>query len=362
VEAGQRTGVIARAFSAAAFGAALFFLVPLPARGAETKDRPFGVVDLHVDLSFEHMYRGHPFAEGTGQFRAADLERAGVVGVVLPLYVPRWASPSSPRLEDFESSYVKVFGALSTTSPFRLPGCLPRNGGVRTWLSFEGIGPITKDRWSNAAGYPSPESLFGWGARGLRVLGPVHAWKNELASSSGDAKDAGFGLTPRGRDLVRAAARLGIAVDVSHASDRAAREIIELSAESGVPAVATHSNARALADHPRNLADAELRAIAKTGGVVGVNFHSAFVTRKPTATLADVVLQVKYLVKVMGPEHVAIGSDFEGEIQPPAELANVSGYQKLAGALLSAGVPESTVEAVFAKNALRILCRNGTKD
>jgi membrane dipeptidase len=93
-----------------------------------------------------------------------------------------------------------------------------------------------------------------------------------------------------------------------------------------------------------------------------VNFHSAFLTRNQTATLADVVRQVKYLVDLVGPEHVAIGSDFEGEIRPPAELADAEGYQKLARALVQAGVPKDTVEAVFAKNALRVLCKSGVRD
>ncbi|HEX6276097.1 MAG TPA: membrane dipeptidase [Polyangiaceae bacterium] len=354
--------MIAKLIGTAALGAATFLLAELPARGAETTERPFGVVDLHVDLSYEHNYKGHAFAEGTGQFRAAELERAGVVGVVLPLYVPRRASPIGPRLTDFEGSYEKVYGALAATSPYRLPGCVPRRGGVRTWLAFEGVGALAGDAWIDVNGTRMPASLLAWAARGLRVLGPVHAWANELASSSGDAKPADFGLTPRGRELVRAASRLGIAVDVSHASDRATREILALAAEGGAPVVATHSNARALSDHPRNLADAELRAIAKTGGVVGVNFHSAFVTRRSPATLADVVLQVKHLVRVMGVRHVAIGSDFEGEIRPPAELSDVHGYQRLARALLASGLSRSDVEAVLATNALRVLCARGDKD
>jgi membrane dipeptidase len=353
---------VTRFARATAFAALGFVLAELPARGADIAERPIGVVDLHVDLSYEHNYKGHPFAQGTGQFRAADLERAGVVGVVLPLYVPRRVSPTGPRLEDFESSYARVYGALAATSPYRLPGCVPRTGGVRTWLSFEGVGALASDGWIESGGVKTPRSLLGWAARGLRVLGPVHAWANELASSSGDAKNAGFGLTARGRDLVRAANRLGIVMDVSHASDEATREILALSAESGAPVIATHSNARALADHPRNLADAELRAIARSGGVVGVNFHSAFLTRKGKATLGDAVAQVKYLVGVMGAEHVAIGSDFEGEIQPPPELAGVQGYQKLARALLDQGMPRATVEAIFSKNALRVLCRRGATD
>jgi membrane dipeptidase len=363
VEAGQRAGVIRRLGWALLLGSALLVLSELPARGAETTERPVGVVDLHVDLSYQHNYQGRAFAEGTGQFRAAELARAGVVGVVLPLYVPRRVSPTGPRIEDFESSYAKVFGALGQTSPYRLPGCLPRHGGVRTWFAFEGAGALVGEgRWVDASGAKPPERLLGWAARGVRVFGPVHTFENELASSSGDSKPSGTGLSESGRQMVREANRLGMAVDVSHASDRSTREILALAAESGAPVVATHSNARALAEHPRNLADPELRAIAKSGGVVGVNFHSPFLTRRGKATLADVVRQVKYLVDVMGPEHVAIGSDFEGDILPPPELADVQGYQRLARELEKAGMSKSGIEAVFSKNALRVLCRNGVRD
>lgn len=348
---------------ASLLGSALLVLSELPARGAETTERPVGVVDLHVDLSYQHNYQGRAFAEGTGQFRAAELARAGVVGVVLPLYVPRRVSPVGPRIEDFESSYAKVYGALATTRPYRLPGCIRRDGGVRTWLAFEGAGPLVPGgRWAEMRAEPWPDRLMSWAARGVRVFGPVHTFDNELASSSADSKPMDVALSEQGRAIVREANRRGMAVDVSHASDRATREILALAAETGAPVVATHSNARALANHPRNLADPELRAIAKSGGVVGVNFHSAFLTRSGKATIADAVRQVKYLVKVMGPEHVAIGSDFEGDINPPAELGDVRGYQRLAQALEKNAVPKSTVEAVFAKNALRVLCRTGDRD
>ncbi len=322
-------------------------LVTLPLLGAEPGERPVGVVDLHVDLPYQMNYEGKSFATGTGQFRAAELVRAGVVGVVLPLFVPRAVSPSGPRVEDFESSYARVYGALGKTPPFRLPGCLPRNGGVRTWLSFEGAGPLAA----------TPDALFGWSARGVRVVAPVHTWKNELASSSGDKPRATSGITPKGEEFARVALRAGMVLDVSHASDRATRDLLRIAAEIGAPVVATHSNARALAEHHRNLADAELSAIARSGGVVGVNFHSTFLASGRPATLADVTRQVRYLARSIGPEHVAIGSDFEGDIRPPAELADLGGYQRLAGALARAGLTRPEIEAIFAKNALRVLCR-----
>jgi membrane dipeptidase len=324
-------------------------LLPAPAAGGA---RPFGVVDLHVDLSYQANYEGRSFAEGTGQFRSADLARAGVMGVVLPLFVPKNASATGPRLDDLERSYQRVYGELATNSAYRLPGCIPRNGRVRTFLAFEGAGPIANN----------PASLAGWALRGLRVLGLVHTQANALASSSGDPKARPFGLTPAGRDAVRAAASLGMSIDVSHASDRATREVLKLALELGVPVVATHSNARALADHPRNLGDAELRGIAATGGVVGVNFHSGFLKPGGKAELGDVVRQVLHLVKVMGAEHVAIGSDFEGDIRPAAGLGDVTGYQPLAAALVAAGLSDDQVAGIMGNNALRVLCRGGSLD
>jgi len=324
----------------------------LPARAAEPGARPFAVVDLHVDLSYQHSYEGRSFSEATGQFRAADLVRAGVVGAVLPLFVPRDASPAGPRVADLERSYARLFGALATTEPYRLPGCLPRRGGVRTWLAFEGAGQLAGD----------PATLTAWAARGVRVVGPVHTESNALASSSRDGEKAAFGLTAAGREFVHTAHRLGMLVDVSHASDRATREILALAAEDHVPVVATHSNARSLADHARNLRDPELLAIAKSGGVVGVNFHSPFLSRSGTVTLADAVRQVRYLARKLGVEHVAIGADFEGDTRPPAELADVSGYQRLAQALLGAKMAAADVEKVMSRNALRVLCRAGDTD
>jgi membrane dipeptidase len=336
--------------------AALLLLVArlsvLPAGAAEPAARPFAVVDLHVDLSYQYSFEGRSFAEGSGQFRAAELARAGVVGAVLPLFVPRDASPAGPRLADLERSYTRLFGALATTEPYRLPGCVPRRGGVRTWFAFEGAGQLAGDE----------AGLVAWAARGVRVVGPVHTESNALASSSRDDGATRYGLTAAGREFVRAAERLGMLVDVSHASDRATREILALAAEERAPVVATHSNARALADHPRNLRDAELSLIAKSGGVVGVNFHSPFLTRGGNATLADAVRQVRYLARTIGVEHVAIGADFEGDTRPPPELADVYGYQRLATALLGSGMAEADVERVMSKNALRVLCRAGSTD
>jgi len=187
----------------------------------------------------------------------------------------------------------------------------------------------------------------------------VHTEHNALASSSGDAPPADYGLTEAGKALVRRAHALGVAVDVSHASDRAVTDVLSLARETGGVVVATHSNARALCDHPRNLRDDQLRGIAATGGVIGLNFHSPFVVRGKPANMADVVRQAQHLVRVAGIEHVALGADFEGGIRPARGLEDASHFPDLARALTSGGMSEAAVRKLFSENALRVLCRSG---
>jgi len=326
--------------------AALGVLLPLPGRGADARERLVPVVDLHVDLSYQHNYKAAAFASGTSQFSAQKLLRAGVVGVVLPLFVPWKVSPRGPRLRDFEASYRRVLDAVRVTRPFQEPSCLATPGRVRTFLAFEGAGAFAEQ----------PELLDTWSQRGLRSLGLVHTRHNELASSSTDPEPMSEGLTPAGRDVVRHAQRLGIPIDVSHASDQATREVLALASAAGAPVVATHSNARALLKHPRNLADAEIRSIAASGGVIGVNFHSPFLTGSRAATVNDVVRHIRHLVNTAGIDHVALGSDFDGDIVPPRGLESVASLPGLAKALQAAGISQDGVERIFSRNALRILC------
>lgn len=305
------------------------------------------IIDLHVDLSYQHNYQGKPFASATGEFKAADLERAGVRGVVLPLYVPREVSSQGPRVQDLEHSYASVFGALLTTPPYALPGCAAPAGKVSTWLSFEGAAPLAS----------RPDDVALWVARGVRLFGLVHSYDNELAGSSGEPKSQQRGLSAAGRALAQRIVELGGVLDVSHASDRSADELIELGRNGGVSVVASHSNARALAPHPRNLTDAQIRAIASTGGVVGLNLHQRFLARHgASAELADVLRQVRHIKRLVGIEHLALGTDFEGGIRPVPGLGNIAELQNLAEALRADGLTERQIEQIFYKNALRVLC------
>jgi len=335
-------------WSAAALGVVL--LARLPAQGAEPASAPFPVVDLHVDLSYKVNFKGASLKTGSGQTVASKLRAAGVSGVVLPLYIPRNASPEGPRAVDLEHSFTRLMELIPETPPYALPGCERSDRAVRTWLAFEGAAPLASD----------PEAVGRWVKRGARIFGLVHTYDNALATSSSAGGDGSLpsrnGLTDAGRELVRRVHENGAVVDVSHASDAAADEMISLSRRAGMPVVATHSNARELAPHPRNLTDDQIRRIGETGGVVGVNFHSRFLVARGVAHLGDVVDQVRHIARVAGIDHVAIGSDFEGDILPPSELRDVSGFPRFARALARAGMSSDDIKKVFAENAERVLC------
>lgn len=309
------------------------------------------VIDLHVDLPYRAGYKGKSFEQGSGEFRAEDLIASGVSGVVLPLFIPTQAVPEGRSRSEFERSYSRVFTSILQTPPYSLPGCrVGRAGGssrrVSTWLSFEGADPVE----------PSHEELSQWSLRGVRLFGLVHSEHNALATSSGQPS-TGKGLTDRGRLFAGHVLRLGGILDVSHASDEATDDLIRMALHEKAPIVASHSNARALAPHPRNLTDAQIRGIARSGGVIGVNFHKRFLQpRTNEASMEDVVEQVRYIAKIGGVGTVAIGSDFEGGIRAADGLANARRYQSLSRALGAAGFSAAERRLVMGGNALRVLC------
>ena len=302
-------------------------------------------VDLHVDLPYQYNYEHASFSRGTGQFAASMAREAGLCAVVLPLFVPARVSKHGPRTSDYEHSWERVDMALGQQEVFVRPGVEPAPGQVRTYYSFEGMGPFGDD----------PQSLERWAARGVRLFGLVHNQDNALAASSMDSHPYDSGLTALGRNVVDRIFELGGVVDVSHASDQTAKEVIEMALHAGHPVVATHSNARQLLDHPRNLPDTLLNGIAETGGVIGVNFHSAFLVAGRRATLADVVKHIVYIAKRVGADHVALGSDFEGDIHPPRGLRTLSEVQHLVPALRAAGLADADIRGIMGANALRIL-------
>ena len=183
---------------------------------------------------------------------------------------------------------------------------------------------------------------------------PIWNFENCLGHpNSRDAEVMKKGLKPFGRDVVERMGELNMIVDVSHASDGTFWDILEIAKS---PIIASHSNCRALCDHPRNMTDEMIRALAERGGVSGLNFYGMFLGGKKESLIDDMVAHVLHMMQIGGSEFPAIGTDFDGfsgmEI---LEIPEVADMGKLWDALKKKGISESQLDKIWCENALRIL-------
>ena len=233
---------------------------------------------------------------------------------------------------------------------------------------------------------------------GVRYMSPAWSVSTSWAGSSGDDVGLTRGLNDFGKSVVREMNRLGMMVDVSHVSDQTFWDIVNTST---APVVATHSACRAIADVPRNLTDDMIRALAKTGGVVNVIFYPEhlepgwqalkkkvdieiasmvqqasnaepgdavhkklardrvrereFARRLPPVKVSRIVDHIDHIVKLVGVDHVGIGSDFDGVQITTSDLATVAELPNLTKELLRRGYSESDVDKILGGNMLRVM-------
>ncbi|MGH9835364.1 MAG: dipeptidase, partial [Blastocatellia bacterium] len=222
----------------------------------------------------------------------------------------------------------------------------------------------------------------------------THSNTNNWADSSGDINNRNVkhhnGLTDFGREVVREMNRLGMMVDISHVADKTFWDAVEVSQ---APVIASHSSARALTDIPRNMTDDMLKAVAKKGGVVMVNFGKSFVNTKyvkpsaetqakmdeirnqysgdpatmraklrelqgppPRVTLDMLIEHFVHIAKVAGIDHVGIGSDFDGVGgQLPEGMEEISKLPAITYELLKRGYSDTDVKKVLGENFLRTM-------
>jgi len=212
----------------------------------------------------------------------------------------------------------------------------------------------------------SPRLLRDYYRLGVRYMTLTHWNTNDWADSSGDMKNPDVahhnGLTPFGKDVVREMNRLGMMVDISHTADKTFYDALETSQ---APIIASHSSCRAVTNVPRNLTDDMIRALAKKGGVMQINFNCGFVSQKsadapegaptPRATLADVVAHIDHARQVGGIDVVGIGSDFDGIECTPEGLDDVSKFPNLTRALLEKGYSPGDIKKIYGGNTLRVM-------
>lgn len=369
---------------------------------AATSRHPPLALDTHVDIPLAYM-REPRFDVGTDTALKVDLgkmQRGGLDAAFFVIFVeqgPLTADGYARAVADAERKYSGI-EAMLARYPQRIrlattPAEVSRNHGQGLLSAMIGI----ENAYSLGHDLARVDAAY---RRGVRYLGLVHVGDNDLCTSSlpnealGERADSGVGLSAFGRDVVLRANALGMMVDVSHASDDCVRDVL---AASKAPIIASHSSARALLDHPRNLPDDLLRAIAAKGGVVQAVAYKEFLkadpgrkaaekalerevaraagdqefdsekhegrldwiegmrridAQYPLATLDAFLDHVAHIAEVAGVDHVGIASDFDGGGEV-AGWRDASETRNVTDGLRKRGFSEADVAKIWSGNLLR---------
>ncbi|MGC5702818.1 dipeptidase [Pseudomonas sp. NFXW11] len=367
--------------------------------GADLHQR-LTVLDSHLDTPMQLARPGwdirqrHRYQDDLSQVDLPRMKEGGLDGGFWAIFTPQGPLTAEgrtlasehglavlARIRDLIAAHPQDFAlALSAAD---VPAIVSRGQRV-VLISMENAEPLAAD----------PGRLHTYYRQGLRMLGLVHSANNAFADSA-TALPQWQGLSPAGRELVVEANRLGILLDVSHASDQVFDQVLALSR---APIIASHSSSRAITRHPRNLDDRRLRALAARGGVVQVNsFASDLLDNPPNperakalaplyrefrlaaslspaqvadlaerirqtearypqaqATLDDYMRHLLHILEVVGPEHVGIGADWDGGGGVQG-LEDVTQLPRITERLLAAGYGEVDLEKIWGGNLLRVL-------
>ncbi|QVM89015.1 dipeptidase [Pseudomonas entomophila] len=360
------------------------------------------VLDSHLDTPMHLARPGwdisqrHSYAEDLSQVDLPRMLEGGLDGGFFAIFTPQ--GPRTPegrtqasehglavitRIRDMVAARPDAFALATRAEEVR---DIVASGRRVVLISMENAEPLAAD----------PSRLATYQRLGLRMLGLVHAQNNDFADSA-TALPQWHGLSPAGRELVQAANRLGILIDVSHASDAVFDQVLALS---HAPVIASHSGARAIGPHPRNLDDERLRQLAAKGGLVQVNsFASDLVPRPPnperdkalaplyrefrqaaslppkqvadlarrirdaealhplpSTSLDDFMRHLLHILEVVGPRHVGIGADWDGGGGVEG-LRDVSQLPEISARLLAAGYSEEDLAAIWGGNLLRVMAQ-----
>lgn len=280
------------------------------------------------------------------------LSRGGVNGAFFALYIPADMDEMS-AVKHAEKLFVSLEDVLKShpdkvalTVSQREAYANKEKGLFSMFLGLENGSPIGR----------SIERVKEFYDRGVRYVTLCHSKDNEICDSCASKKKRWHGLSPFGVEVVKEMNRLGMLIDVSHISDESFYDVIKYSTR---PVVATHSCCRALADHPRNMTDDMIRALADNGGVIQINFYPVFLDDSfheeemfsaARPSYARIVDHIDHVVSLVGIDHVGIGSDFDGIDVTPEGLDDVSMIQKVFVEMRRRGYSEEDIEKVASGN------------
>ena len=351
------------------------------------------IVDTHIDVPIRVMMTGEDVTQATsgGAFDYPRARAGGLDVAFMSIFIPASVDEAGGG-RAFADKLIDQVDDMVQRAPteFALATCVAdvrRNvaaGLISLPMGMENGGPF-------GAGADAPAHFY---ERGIRYVTLAHARPNAFSDSSYDKDARWHGLSPEGRALVLRLNDLGVMVDVSHISDAAFWQVIAVSA---APVIASHSAARYFVPgFERDISDDMIRALAAHNGVVQVNFGSSFVTAAarawadafdaaakqyqdeqhiapdsdaakafatsyrddhpfPYASVDDVVDHIDHVAKLVGVEHVGLGSDFDGVGDTlPNELKDASMYPNVIAGLLDRGYSDAQIKLVLGENLLRV--------
>lgn len=301
------------------------------------------VLDLNVGLAQNVEQPRRNLWQGIGQAGIVQLHQGQVRGV-LTRFSAGGSDGSSAQLA---LRFARFRSAVASTQAFDAQGCSPAPARVSTWFELQAPAMLAGE----------PDEVLPWTARGIRVFGFAGRLDSPLATSAfPSGPERVTGLTPVGRRVAETVMRAGALVDVANLSDVAILEVIELAKQLGTPVIDTRAGSRTVRARPGSLADWQLRAIAQTGGVVGLALDRDLLGDGAQSDTSDVLRQLQHLLRVAGPDAVALASGFETGAMPPLGLDSAARFPRLTEALAESGMPRDTIRKIFRDNALRVLC------
>jgi membrane dipeptidase len=351
------------------------------------------VVDTHIDFPWslvEHDqwyqpgYTAFALKHAGGEF---DFERAvkgGLYGAFMSIYIPAGYQKTKGRSREVADSLITMIDQIAAAHPARF-ALAPRADDIMANFK-KGIIALPMGM-ENGSPVEKIEDVAYFYQRGIRYITLTHSRDNQICDSSYDTVETNGGLSPFGHEVVKEMNRVGIMVDVSHLSDKSIADVLQVAKK---PLVASHSGCRHFTPgFIRNLPDSLIVAIAKTNGVVQVPFSHYFLTTnsreefkkaegalnqkgynaqtpearyfmrkellKAATSVKTVADQMDYLRKLVGIDHIGIGSDFDGVgLALPPDLADVSMYPNLIVELLKRGYSESDIRKVCSENLIRV--------
>jgi len=344
------------------------------------------IVDTHADTTQRIVYQAASFLDGIpgAHLDLPKMHAGGLDAEFFSIFVLPSRTPASAYFSE-AMKQIHAIQALAAGSQGRL--ALARTARDVRQAAARGVSSALLGVEGGHALGPGPESeqlehLRQFAAEGVRYMTLTWTNSNPIGGSSGDQGD-GQGLTPFGRRVIDEMERLGILVDLSHVSDPLFWDAVRYAKK---PVLLSHSSSRALANVPRNVTDAMLRAVAHNGGAVCVNYNPAFLdadyarrqaplwaatrdepidrrfprmqelsAQLPPVPLARLADHIQHMVEVAGVDHVCLGSDFDGIPSLPADLDDASHLPALVAELRRRGVTPAELRKILGENTLRVM-------